>query len=212
MGKLTKFIKKPNSTKILLLQRQYQYIYKRFSFKSFGKGSVIQKPLLLSYPKYITVGKNCLIRKNIRLEPVEAYGNENYYPNIIIGNNTSIEQNCHIVSAKKVNIGNNVTISAFVFITDLDHGHELIDTHILNQPISVKETSIGDYSFVGIGAKVMAGVKIGKQCIIGANSVVTKDIPDYSVVVGIPARIIKRYNFDTKAWEKTNSKGEFIKE
>ena len=51
----------------------------------------------------------------------------------------------------------------------------------------------------------MAGVKVGEHCVIGANSVVTKDIPDYCVAVGMPARIIKRYNFKTNTWERTDS-------
>ena len=60
---------------------------------------------------------------------------------------------------------------------------------------------IGSGSWIGENACIL-GVIIGKQCVIGANSVVTKDIPDYSVAVGIPAKVIKKYNFETQQWER----------
>lgn len=60
---------------------------------------------------------------------------------------------------------------------------------------------IGDGSWLGTHVVIAGNITIGKHCVIGANSVVTKDIPDYSVAVGIPAKVVKRYNFDTKCWE-----------
>lgn len=63
---------------------------------------------------------------------------------------------------------------------------------------------IGDGSWIGTHVAIIGDVHIGKNCVIGANSVVTKDIPDYSVAVGIPAKIIKQYNFTTNSWEKIN--------
>lgn len=61
---------------------------------------------------------------------------------------------------------------------------------------------IGDGSWLGTHVVIAGNITIGKHCVIGANSVVTKDIPDYSVAVGIPAKVVKRYNFDTKCWER----------
>ncbi|MDK0954333.1 DapH/DapD/GlmU-related protein [Clostridium perfringens] len=60
---------------------------------------------------------------------------------------------------------------------------------------------MGYQSFIGMGSRIMAGVKIGKHCIIGANSVVTRDVDDYSIVAGCPAAVIKRYNFNGRKWE-----------
>ena len=74
---------------------------------------------------------------------------------------------------------------------------------MINQGIVQKgqEVSIGGGSYIGINAVIVGNVKIGNHCVIGANSVVTKDVPDYCVAVGSPAKILKRYNFETQLWE-----------
>jgi acetyltransferase-like isoleucine patch superfamily enzyme len=89
-------------------------------------------------------------------------------------------------------------------ITDIDHSYENIDLKILDQELIVKETIVGKNVFLGTGVKIMAGIVIGDHVIIGANAVVTKDIPDYSVAVGIPAKVVKVYNFKVCKWEKIN--------
>ena len=66
----------------------------------------------------------------------------------------------------------------------------------------VKDTIIGENCFIGYGVAIQAGTKLGKQCIVGANAVVRGDFPDYSVIAGVPAKIIRKYNFDTKTWDR----------
>ncbi|WP_353887651.1 acyltransferase [uncultured Phocaeicola sp.] len=90
-----------------------------------------------------------------------------------------------------------------MYITDCDHEYRNVDIPITDQGIVQKgqKVSIGDGSYVGINAVIVGNVKIGKHCVIGANSVVTKDVPDYCVAVGSPAKIIKRYNLETQLWE-----------
>ena len=73
----------------------------------------------------------------------------------------------------------------------------------------LRTITIGDGTWIGRNS-IVIGCSIGKHCVIGANSVVKHDIPDYCVAAGIPARIIKRYDFETQAWRKTNPQGEFI--
>ena len=70
------------------------------------------------------------------------------------------------------------------------------------QPLDKKEVIIDEDTHIGANAVVVAGVHIGKRCQIGAGSVVTKDIPDYSIAVGNPARVIKRYDLEQKQWIK----------
>ena len=67
--------------------------------------------------------------------------------------------------------------------------------------IHEKGIEIGDDSWIGINSVIVGNVRIGKHCVIGANSVVNKNIPDYSIAVGSPAKVIKRYNFEKKEWE-----------
>ena len=76
--------------------------------------------------------------------------------------------------------------------------------HILDQPIISKKTYIGEGCFIGYGAVVQAGTILGKHCVIGANAVVRGVYPDYSVIVGVPARIIKCYDTSTKTWRKVD--------
>ena len=72
----------------------------------------------------------------------------------------------------------------------------------MNQSLVSESTSIGRNSFIGYGSVIQAGTVLGKHCVVGANSVVRGHFPDYSVIVGSPARVIKRYNDETKTWLK----------
>lgn len=121
---------------------------------------------------------------------------------IEIGDNTAIEQNVHITSRGGVQIGNDVTIVGNVCITNIDHQYEDISKSVLNQETKVTDTKIGDGCFIGFGAVIQAGTILGTHCIVGANAVVRGDFPDYSVIVGAPARIVKRYNTENGKWEK----------
>lgn len=81
-----------------------------------------------------------------------------------------------------------------MYITDCDHEYRNIDVSVINQGIVQRgqKVSIGGGSYIGINAVIVGNVKIGNHCVIGANSVVTKDVPDYCVAVGSPARVIKK--------------------
>jgi acetyltransferase-like isoleucine patch superfamily enzyme len=100
-------------------------------------------------------------------------------------------------------------ISADVMITDNDHAYGEIHQKVMNQALVVSPTTIGKYCFLGMGARIMAGTVLGDNCIVGSNAVVSGIFPGYVVLAGIPARIIKRYDFAAKQWRRTNSGGEF---
>lgn len=201
MEKVNKFFRMPLTIKIQNLKRLF-WVFRRPLYGKFGKRSLIEKAMFIYNRKRIYIDKFVTIRPNIRIEPIEFWEEKKFNPIIEIGKYTSIEQNCHITCANSVKIGDYVTIAGYSYITDVDHEYKDIKKGVLNQPLIVKSTSIGNESFIGMGSRIMAGVNIGRHCIIGANSVVNKDIPDYSIAVGVPAKIIKRYNFDTNKWEK----------
>ena len=121
----------------------------------------------------------------------------------------SIGQNVHITSSSNLIIGKSSTILANVFITNIDHDYQDIGTHILKQKHIIKETRLGENCYIGIGACLQAGTILGNQCVVGANAVVRGIFPDYSVIVGVPARVVKRYNINSKLWEPTNPDGSF---
>lgn len=110
-----------------------------------------------------------------------------------IGMGSEIGERCRISIANSLEIGEKVLLSPNVYITDCDHEYRNIDTPVMDQGIVQKgqKVSIGDGTYIGINVVIVGNVKIGKHCVIGANSVVTKNVPDYSVAVGSPARVIK---------------------
>ena len=80
----------------------------------------------------------------------------------------------------------------------------------MEQKHIISETKIGENCFIGYGAVIQAGTILGKQCIVGANAVVRGHFPDYCVMVGVPAKIVKRYDEKSGVWKKTDKYGNFI--
>ena len=154
------------------------------------------------------IGRNVTILKGVYLG---AYSfSHNKLPELKIGNNCSIGHYNEIFAVSSIVIEDSVLTADRVYITDNLHGYEDVVTPIKRQPIKVitKEVRIGEGSWIGVNACIL-GASIGKHCVIGSNAVVTEDIPDYCVAVGMPAKIIKRYDFQQKEWRKTNPDGSF---
>jgi len=181
-------------------------------FGHIGQKSKIFKPLRLINPQNVYIGDGVRIYKHSRIETIESWGKKKYTPKIKIGNNTSIEQRLHLTCASEVEIGENVVILADVMITDINHKYSEINKNVMLQDLDVKETRIGNHCFIGMGARIMAGSKLGDNCIVGANSVVIGEFQGYCVLAGSPAVIIKRYDFEKGVWRRTNKKGEFIED
>ncbi|MGJ1235755.1 acyltransferase [Sphingobacterium multivorum] len=165
-------------------------------FGSFKQPSYLGRPIIIYGIRKIFIGKKVRIYPNCRME---VHGDNS---RIKIGDNVAIGQNVHITSGGLLEIGDSCTILANVFITNIDHDYSEIGKPILQQRMIIKETKIGENCFIGIGSAIQAGTILGKQCIVGANSVVRGEFPDYCVIVGAPAKIIKKYNFDTQRWER----------
>jgi acetyltransferase-like isoleucine patch superfamily enzyme len=192
------------------IERELFYTANVFSYGCLGKNSFIKNPCLIRNKSCIYIGKNVSIRNYARIEAVTIYGDQLYNPKIIFEDNVSIEQSLHLTSAENIVIGKNTAIAANVTITDIHHSYDDIDIPIERQKLRVVPVKIGDDCKIYNNAVILQGTTMGKHVTVAANSVVTKDIPDYCVVAGIPAKIIKRYNFERKQWEKTNSQGEFL--
>ena len=158
--------------------------------------SRIVSPLRIVGHKNIFLGHHTVVLDNAFLISWPLTGRESSV--LSIGDNSNIGYGSHIVATNEVRIGRNVEIAPYVYISDNNHGYQDINIPIQKQPIvQLEVVSIGDGSWIGRGA-VIQGCKIGKHCIIGANSVVRKDIPDYSVAVGAPAKVVKRFDFETR--------------
>ena len=164
-------------------------------FGKFGMPSYLGKPIFLKGIRNVFIGKKVRILPHLRMETQDG-------GTIHIQDDVVISQNVHLTSAGNLTIGKGSLILGNVFITNIDHDYKEIGVPILKQKISVKETQIGENCFIGMGAAIMAGTILGKQCVVGSNSVVRGIFPDYCVIVGSPAKIVKKYNPETQIWEK----------
>ncbi len=169
------------------------------------------KARLIRYPFYIRNKKNIKINDgftcgyNCRLESIKT---KEEFGKILLGINVKVGDNVHLASASEVKIEDNVLIASHVFISDLDHGNysnsNQTSPSIIpdKRDISSKKILIKENTWIGENVVILKGVTIGKGCVIGANTLINKNIPDYSIAVGQPAKVIKKYNFETEKWEK----------
>jgi len=159
-------------------------------------------------------GKNARICRNSRIDVMP-------FNNFVLGDNSTIEDFCTInngvgdvligqrsrigmgnVLIGPVTIGNDVILAQNIVLSGLNHGYEDIHLPPHKQPVTKKKITLEDEVWIGANVVVVAGVTIGKHAIVAAGSVVTKDVPAYSVVVGNPAKVIKQYNAQTEKWER----------
>ena len=159
-------------------------------------------------------GKRSCIRRRTRLDVVPwnkfSIGKEstiedfsainNGVGDVIIGDRTRIGLSNTIIGPVKV--GNDVRLAQNIVLSGLNHNYAEINSPIHEQGVSTKPIVIEDESWIGANAVVLPGVTLGKHSIVAAGSVVTKDIPNYSIAAGNPARVLKQYNFKTKIWER----------
>lgn len=121
-------------------------------------------------------------------------------PLLSIGDGTYIGHYAHIVAMSSVHIGKKVLIADRVYISDNLHSFEDVNVPIIDQPVKFRASvAIGDGSWIGENVCII-GARVGRQCVVAANSVVTSDVPDFCIVAGIPARVIKRYDSVSSEW------------
>lgn len=161
-------------------------------------GKIQAKRFQVQAGKNVYIGKHCSLKgkSNIVLEDgvtVRPYAQIWSGGTVRIGRGSEIGERCRISIANSLEIGEKVLLSPNVYITDCDHEYRNIDVPVIDQGIVQRgqKVSIGEGSYIGINTVIVGNVKIGKHCVIGANSVVTKDVPDYCVAVGSPAKVIK---------------------
>ena len=169
----------------------------QFRFKGARNLHVWGRPVMLTGTKYMRVGDNVEICRLARIDAINYYPNtgQHFEPVLRIANNVVIQVSCHIGCINRVEIGEYTTMGARTYITD--HTHGTVELEDLKLPprhrklYSKGPVIIGKYVSIGEGCAIMPGVTIGDHVVIGANSVVTKDIPPYSVACGNPARVIR---------------------
>lgn len=186
----------PNLIRFLNLRFNQVYsIWKSNEFKIIGENAYIQFPLYLFGGKNIIVGKNFSSDQRLRLDTFENFLGDKFNPEIVIGDNVNIQKDCHIGAINKIVIGNNVLLASKVYISDHFHGE--ISLEALSLPPAKRRlyskgpVIIENNVWLGEGVVVLPNVTIGENCIVGANSVVTKSFPKNSVIAGNPAKLIR---------------------
>jgi len=191
------------------------YLYNNQKFSSSNKWSVIihctswfELPLQIEGGSNIFIGRDSSIGKHIWLAAYTKYlFNDNYRPKIEIGNGVRIGNYACIVAIKNIKIGDGVLISEYFYVSDHSHGFD-VNSNIppAHQALETKGdgVTIGENTFIGYRVTILPGVTLGKNCVVGSHSVVNKSFPDYSMIGGVPAKILKQYDFVSKTWVKVN--------
>lgn len=202
----TNDIESLNIQKMIIIGKIIKYLRWKYWARKFGstRGFVnIGSNVTFQNPDSIHLGSGIGIGKYSYFLPLKRFAGINYSPRITIGNGCWVGTRNSFACINSIDIGNNVLFAGYVHITDHSHGYENIDIPVAQQPlISKGGVVIEDQCWLGFGCEILSGVHIGKHSIVAARAVVTKDVPPYSIVAGNPARVVKRYNFETKQWEK----------
>lgn len=163
--------------------------------KKVGKNSAVGSHLQIRGMEHIEIGDNFTAGKGTTLQAWDSYEDQKFNPQIIIGNDVMLTDYVQISAINKVVLGDNLLVGQSVYISDNAHGNAdktAIDIAPIKRPLTSKgPVIIGKNVWIGRGAVILSGVTVGDNAIIGANSVITKDVPANSVVGGVPAKIIR---------------------
>lgn len=188
---------------IFAIINRLRFLYWSRRFGSVNGELSLGKDITFQNPECLHFGNKVVIGKYSYFLPCTEYEGVKYTPSITIGDGTMIGIRNSFACIDKIEIGKNVLFAGYVHITDHSHGYQDIDVPIAKQRlISKGPVIIEDDCWLGFETEILSGVHIGKHSIVAARAVVTKDVPPYSIVAGNPAKIIKRYNQETKLWEK----------
>lgn len=171
------------------------------TFGAFGDRSVICFPHdAIVNPYAISIGAATVIGRGVVLSAGWMPGHRGLPPDVVrIGDRCLIGRGSSIVGHGSIVIGDDVWTGQQVHVTDMNHGYRLLDQPIGRQADAVRPVRIGTGSWLGHGVVVLPGVTIGTHVVVGAGAVVTRDLPDRSVAVGAPARIVRRHD-DVLGW------------
>lgn len=174
-------------------------------YKRFGQGSIINWPTGNMYgERWISIGDDTMIAGQVTLSAGMMPGQQMMTdPVVIIGDRCLIGRGSAIVGHYRIDIGDDVFTGMNVYITDQNHGYEDIAAPIGIQDPEDDPVVIGSGSWIGSGAVVLPGARLGENCVVAANSVVRGEFPSYSVVAGVPAKVVRFH--DGAGWTRPES-------
>lgn len=169
-------------------------ISKRFRY--LGKNVIIKRSSSFHDCDVISIGNNSAVGEGCVITAWKKRGHQTFNPSIEISSNVTIGDYCHITAVNSIVISDGCQLGKMITITDNSHGRTNVDELqkkvILRDVYSKGGVYIGKNVWIGDKATILPGVTIGDGCIVGANAVVVKSAPPYSVIVGNPAKIVKQ--------------------
>ncbi len=181
-----------------------------------GRNVTFGQNVVLRHPKKIRIGDNVVIDDNVVLD-AKGENNRGLFigDGVFVGRNTilsckngdihledgaNIGFNCEIFSANKVTVGKNVLMAAYCYLVGGTHTFARTDIPILHQSREARGIAVGDNAWLGAHVVVFDGVELGKESIVGAGAVVSKNVPDWQIAAGVPAKVVKdRRNVEESA-------------
>ena len=183
--------------KFIYLHYLMYYGWIKRQFGHLGK-VYFRMPTYLGNMKYMKIGDGTCIGKRVMIQATDKCGKYSFKPSVTIGENCNIGDDGNIQCCNKIQIGNGVLLGRKVMINDTTHGlflREQLDIQPSKRPLSSKGCIIIEENvWIGEMVSILGNVRIGRGAIIGAGSVVTKDVPPYALAVGAPAKVIKQFN------------------
>src|SRR4051795_5728726 len=175
--------------KRVVLRSRVTSPYWRRRFDHFGDGAILHKPAWVYGPQQMSLGAGSLVLQGTWLS-VESPAWDKPAPALSIGNRVGIRPYCMISAADHIEIEDDVIIAAYSSVIDSDHTFAAGRPNVMHNPLATAPIRIGRGSWIAERVSVLRGADIGRCCIIGANSVVKGTIPDYSIAVGSPSRVV----------------------
>ena len=163
--------------------------YWRRRFYSFGDGTILDRPAWVFGAHHIAIGAHTLVLHGAHLS-VESFAWDEPAPALVIGDRVGIRPSCMFSVSERVVIEDDVIIGAFSSVIDSDHTFALGRPSVMHNPVETAPIRIGRGTWLAERVAVLRGADIGRCCIVGANSVVKGELPDYSIAVGSPARVV----------------------
>lgn len=167
-----------------------------------GENSSLEEPKSISGENYIHIGNNTSIGHSAWIAAFDEYLDQSFSPNITIKDNVRIGNYACITAIDEITIADGCLFSEYVYISDHYHGTDpTTNLSPKDQPLFSKgKVYIGKNTFLGYRVTILSGVTLGQNCVVGSHSVVNKSFPDYSMIAGSPAKLIKIFNFEKNEW------------